>query len=481
MIHDPPKLLEKLLAQDDENAWLEFKQNNFEAESVGKHISSLANSAIFENRDHGYLVFGVTDERAVVGTTVRLAKEKVGNDGFLFWLNKGLFPHVNVEHCAFDVEGKHIEILIVDPGYQQPVKFKQVAYIRVDSSLQPLGNYPERERAIWAITNRYAFEQAVAKAHLSADELLDQFDVRALLKGLSSPKEAKGVVIEHMIMEGLIRDNNQGGFDVTNLLAIAAANDLRTFPGLEKKGARLIVFKGTSKVDSLFDLDGQRGYATTFKTLIRYIMERSHHREEMLHGIRQVIYDIPEIAIREIVANALIHQDFTVPGPGPVIEIFRDRIKVTNPDTPLIEPDRFVDSPSKSRNPTLNGLMRRLGLCEQRGSGIDRALDAIEEAGLPAPIIQTISGSTVITLFGPKSFADMTREERIWGCYMHACLMFERNTPMSNASLRARFKLNDKQYAQCSQVIGDAREEGRIKPLDANQGNRVARYLPYWG
>ena len=124
--------------------------------------------------------------------------------------------------------------------------------------------------------------------------------------------------------------------------------------------------------------------------------------------------------------------------------------------------------------------MRRLGVCEERGSGIDRAFTEIELAGLPPPLIQQVSDCTVVTIFGPRPFAQMTKEERLRACYFHACLRAEKNDFMSNASLRQRFRLSQKQYSQVSEVIKEACAVDLIKPLSEDQGNRNARYLPYW-
>ena len=124
--------------------------------------------------------------------------------------------------------------------------------------------------------------------------------------------------------------------------------------------------------------------------------------------------------------------------------------------------------------------MRLLGLCEQRGSGIDRAFTEIEMAGLPPASVRVVEGSTVVTLYGPRRFADLTKEERVWACYWHACLCVERNEFMSNASLRERFKLTAKQYPQVSEVISEAIGRKMVRPLSEEQANRNARYVPFW-
>ena len=96
----------------------------------------------------------------------------------------------------------------------------------------------------------------------------------------------------------------------------------------------------------------------------------------------------PILAIREAVANALIHQDFSITGTGPVVEIFQNRIEITNPGTPLVEITRIIDNPPRSRNEKLAALMRRLRMCEELGTGWDKIVITCELKQLPAPRIE---------------------------------------------------------------------------------------------
>lgn len=480
-VHDPIGLLHRLCALPSETEWLEFKQNNFSPEAVGRYVSALANSAILNDEDHAYLAFGVADgTHDIVGTSVRVGEAKVGSENFFFWLAKQLSPRINVDLCAVDLDGKHVEILIISPGYQEPVKFQGRAYIRVDSSLQPLVNYPQRERALWAITNRFSYEDAVVVPNLSKERIAEFFDTDTLRQSLGLGRLTPDAEIEFLLRERLIRDNMQGGYDASNLLAISSARDLRQWQLMERKGARVVTYEGKSKLDAKGDVTGRLGYVGAFPIMLNYILARIPHREVMEHGVRRTVYEIPADAIRELVANALIHQDFTTAGDGPLIEIYSDRIRIINPGKPLIDPDRFIDAPPRSRNVKLAQLMRRCGLCEERGSGIDRALTAIEKSSLPPPLFQVVEDTTVVTVYRRRPFADMTKEERVRACYQHACLRFEAGEPMSNASLRARFGISDKQYPQASIVIKDAIEAEFIRPLDEAQPNRNARYVPYW-
>ena len=188
----------------------------------------------------------------------------------------------------------------------------------------------------------------------------------------------------------------------------------------------------------------------------------------------------PAIAIRELAANALIHQDFSVTGAGPMVEVFDRRLEVSNPGEPLIDTTRFLDSQPHSRNESLASLMRRLNICEERGTGIDKIVQAIEARGLPAPVFETPSGSTRASLFAYKPFREMDHRERLQACYMHACLRHVTQEPMTNSSLRERFGIEVRNASTVSRILADAVDEGLIVVADPAAGPRLRRYLPFW-
>jgi len=189
----------------------------------------------------------------------------------------------------------------------------------------------------------------------------------------------------------------------------------------------------------------------------------------------------PEIAVRELVANALIHQDFFMTGTGPMFEIFTDRVEITNPGTPLIDPARFIDATPISRNEALAALMRRMNICEERGSGIDKVIFAAEVFQLPAPDFRVSESHTKAVLFAPRPLTAMSRDDRIRACYQHAVLQYVSGKSMTNASLRERFQIPEQNYATASRIIADAIEAQWIKPFEpSNKSRRHARYVPIW-
>lgn len=195
---------------------------------------------------------------------------------------------------------------------------------------------------------------------------------------------------------------------------------------------------------------------------------------------RRAIPMFPTIAVRELVANALIHQDFSVHGAGPTVSIFDNRIEIANPGEPLVPTERFVDAEPRSRNEELARLMRRFNICEERGSGIDKVLLEVEVLQLPAPLFEAPPGSTRASLFAHKPLSDMSKSERIRACYLHACLCYVTSRSVNNASIRERFGLSDDRNDRASRLLKEAIDDGVIHVRDLSVGTRSRTYLPFW-
>ena len=132
-----------------------------------------------------------------------------------------------------------------------------------------------------------------------------------------------------------------------------------------------------------------------------------------------------------------------------------------------------LDLPPRSRNEALASSMRRMGFCEEQGSGVDRVLFAVEVHKLHAPEFRHEKDSVKVVLYAPRRFADMMPSERIRACYLHAALKW-----VKNATLCERFGINKKNAAQASSVIRLTLENDLIK-YAVPEHPRTA-YLPYW-
>jgi len=278
----------------------------------------------------------------------------------------------------------------------------------------------------------------------------------------------------------LIRPCDAGGWDIANLGAILFAKRLDAFHTLRRKAVRVVQYRGSGRTETLKEQEGAKGYACGFEGLTTYINGLLPANEVIKKALRETVSMFPELAVRELVANALIHQDFFVTGAGPMVEIFDDRIEITNPGEPLVDTQRFVDTPPKSRNEALAALMRRFGICEERGSGIDKVVSQVELFQLPAPLFERPEGFTRAVLFAHKALKDMDKEDRVRACYLHACLCYVMRKEMTNTTLRARFGVEEQNRSTVSRLIREAVEAGVIVPADPGAAPKQMRYLPFW-
>lgn len=325
------------------------------------------------------------------------------------------------------------------------------------------------------------FERRIAQEHLSDADVVATLDYPAYFDLLRLPHPSGHAGILHYLKEDrLVEPCEAGGWNITNLGALLLARKLDAFPGLRRKALRVVQYAGKDRTGALRERMESKGYAAGFEGVISYIDGLLPAFEVIRHVFREPYRMFPELAVRELVANALIHQDFLVTGAGPLVEIFDERIEITNPGRPVVDVGRLVDAPPRSRNEAIASLMRRFQLCEELGTGIDKALLEIEREHLPAPLFETPNGSTRVVLYARRPFAEMSRTERLRACYQHACLRQVSGGRMSNASLRERLGLAPGESARVTKLLKDAVAEGLVALHDPKAAPRDRTYVPWW-
>ncbi len=442
----------------------------------------MSNSAALLGKSSAYVVWGVDNTtHAIVGTSFRPNSMTIGNEQLENWLLHLLAPDIPFHFYELDIEGKAVVLLEIEHAFQHPVRFKNQEFIRIGSYKKALKEHPEKERALWRIFDRTLFEEDIAKADISGDEVLQLLDYPAYFELLNLPlPETKAMILEAFAADRLIMRCDTGKWNIHNIGAILFARKLGEFHKLHRKVIRVVLYRGSGRIETIREQEGTKGYANGFEGLIGFINNLLPSNEVIEQALRRNVPMYPELAVRELVANALIHQDFAVRGAGPMVEIFDDRMEVTNPGAPLVETDRFLDSPPQSRNDRLASFMRRAGICEERGSGVDKVVFQTEFYQLPAPVFEVAGDNTRSILFAHRPMNRMDKDDRIRACYLHACLKHVTREDMTNTTLRTRFGITQKNAAIASKIIRDTMEKGLIRPYDENVGSRALRYVPFW-
>ncbi|MBX1794478.1 putative DNA binding domain-containing protein [Campylobacter jejuni] len=419
-------VLRLLEANQFEDEVVEYKKNNKDFIVLGKNISALSNTAALLGIDKAYIIFGIEDGTLnIVGTNFKPKQEKKGNEELESWLHKVLKP--NIEFKIHEITEKEIRLVVfeIEATKISPIKFEEKAYIRIGSNRKELDKYPEKEKKLWQVLSGFSFEDEIAKSNLNIQDIYDLLDYSKCFDMLDISYDnysSDEYIIEKLIEHGLVKNLNDS-FAITNLGAILFVKDLTKFKGLNRKRIRFIRYQGKNKIHTLEELEGR----------------------------------------------------------NPMIEMYSDRIEITNNGKSLIDIKRLIDMPSKSRNDKLANLMRIMGICEERGSGVDKVIDSVEAYQLPAPDFINNEDYFQAILFSHMPLEDMTKQDRIRATYQHCCLKWASREAMTNASLRARFKIGDKQHSKASKIISDTLEAGLIKQQDPeNKSTKHVKYVPFF-
>lgn len=397
---------------------------------------------------------------------------------------QNLEPEVWLDHSMKEINGIPILFIYIPESAQKPVylRGKTIAESYIRSAGQTRKMTRQEIRKAISKSSDFCFEEQLAATKISSDEVIKKIDFIRYFELLNQTlPENRDSIIDKLIAEKIITKSNDY-YNITNLGAILFAKNLNDFPGLIRKATRVVIYEGNNRLKTVKEQQGVERYASGFDGLVKYINDQLPTNEVIEQALRKEVKVYPEIAVRELVANCLIHQDFYEFGAGPMVEIFSDRIEITNPGRPLINTLRFIDYPPKSRNEILASFMRRLKICEERGSGIDKVITSVEIFQLPAPDFIVIDNNLKAILYAPKPLAKMDKEDRIRACYQHCCLKYvSGGEKMSNCSLRQRFNIADKNYPMASRIIAETLEAGLIQLADPDsKSKKYAFYLPFW-
>lgn len=441
---------------------------------LAQHISAFANHLC-----GGILVYGVNNDGSLFSVSKEQIDEIVRTLGNI--AHNNLSSHIPIEHSVQCYQGHNLLFIYIPEEAEKPVHLRgkdiYASYYR--SGGQTLKMSSKQVQVLIAKSRGVSFEESIALDHLAPEQVLDVLDYQTLygLLDRNVPKSTD-TIISLLYEMGYCIDQN-GLCAITNLGAILFARSLQKFPSLSGREVIVRKYEGQNNRQLQFEQRGGLGYAVGFMGLIDFIMRNTG--KEVINVGRSIEPIYPNVAIREFVANALIHQDFAIDGSPITIEIFSNRLVITNPGAPLNNIARLIDLPPRSRNEKLAQSMFLLGLCERRGSGVDRAIEAVEKMFLPPVKFQALEDYTRVSLFPQKPLAEMTKREKIMACYQHACLMFEDNIAINNQSIRERFGLNKNQSSAASRIIADTIDEKLIKPADEESvSKKFSTYVPFY-
>lgn len=481
-------LVNSLRATTDEKSWLEFKHNNYDPQMIGRDIAALANAAALAERNCAYMIWGVNDKtHDVVGTQYDLQSLKRGNQEIENWLRFLLSKNADFSYELTDMndaEGNAVKVgvLTIAPACNTPVMFERIEYIRVGSYTKKLNEFPQLQARLWDKLRGKDYETQTAKSGCTPQDLMQHLHVSAYYDSLGKPMPLnRASVLYDLSQDELITKDDNGLYDITNLGALLLAKQLSSFRHLERKAVRVIRHKGCDRLEMLKEQTFDAGYAISFERIENFLNALLPTEEQIgSDGIRRTTSIFPSLALREALSNMCIHQDLTAKGTSLLVEIFDNRIEITNPGTLLVDVERIVDTPPRSRNEKLAALMRRFHICEEAGTGWDKMVQDCERMCLPAPRIIKYDEYTKVVIMSKLSFSSWQMEDKLWALYLHASLGYLQGHYMSNSTLRSRFGLDDTKMSSVSRLIKEALKRNLIKPLRPDAPPKLMQYVPSW-
>ena len=266
-------IVRDLRALPVETEWAEFKENNADPQMIGERISAISNTAALCGKIYGYMLWGITDaDHTVLGTTFDPEIVKKGNEDLQLWLTRMLSPRLYFHFHKLQIEGKDLVLLEIPRADSSPTRFSGAEYVRIGSCTQKLKDNPAIERELWRALDATPFEKGLAFQRLAGDEVLSLLDYPAYFSLLSLPlPENKAGILNALAEDGLLVSKASGKYDITNLGGILFAKDIGEFETLSRKSVRVIHYKGESRLETLREYPGRKGYASGFSGLMDFL------------------------------------------------------------------------------------------------------------------------------------------------------------------------------------------------------------------
>lgn len=449
---------------------LEFKEarDGFSSDSLCKYCCGIANAG------GGYLVLGVADKcpRQVVETAAcgnpakdeRIVHDQVG-------------PGLRVDVVERLVQQKRVVVVAIPSRLRgSAYKFKGTYYTRVGDQLREMTT--EELKQIFA-EEKESWLEVPAVQDISPAQVANLLDLGSFYRLRKESTKHINKALDDLLRAGLVAAKpKHGRYDIIRMGVLLLAHSIEECAReLTYKRVRITKYKPGKTEAMISDEEWDRGWAVGFDEMARFAFSQMDNQQVIKGMFREHDDFVPEVALRELLANAIIHQDFTRNGRAS-IEIFSDRISITNPGEPPFGKSEMIHR-DESCNPNLMQIMRRLRLSEERGSGIDKAITAIEMAGT-APIEYIIgSGSTEAIIRQPMPYEKLSGSQKELACSQHCEVCFIKGDFMSNESLRHRFKVDDSKRLKITRLINKMIKKGSIKRLEGNGDSRKqARYVP---
>ena len=350
--------------------------------SVPSKVKEISDEvAGFANAAGGYVLIGVDNNNHIIGAEIDNNKRSALQDTI-----GEISPALKCEIYPVDVEGKTVWVIDVPSGKDKPYITGGVIYVREGANCQKLRS-AEEIRAFFAECAKI-FYDAIPCRWFDIDKDIEPNNFRTFMEmaNLSNTLPIKRLFDSLELL-------TDGGVAKNALALFFGCEPERKFPHAV---IRCLRFKGLDKVHIIDDKTFGGPLYQQYLNALSWI-ESKLEVEYIIKGTgpRQEIWEIPLDVFKESIMNAICHRDLYEEGGTIMVEVYDDRVEISNPGGLLPVVAAEFGHKSMSRNPLIFGLFTRMHVVEKVGSGIPRMRRLMKEAELPEPQFNTQGFFTV--------------------------------------------------------------------------------------
>lgn len=350
--------------------------------SVPSKVKEISDEvAGFANAAGGYVLIGVDNDNQIIGAEIDNNKRSAIQDTI-----GEISPSLKCEFYPVDVDGKKVWVIDVPSGKDKPYITGGIIYVREGANCQKLRS-AEEIRAFFAECAKIFYDAIPCKWF----DINEDIDSRNFKEFMEKAHLSNTLPIKQLFDN--LELNTDTGVPKNAAALFFGREPERKFPHAV---IRCLRFKGLDKVHIIDDKTFGGPLYQQYLDALSWI-ESKLEVEYIIKGTgpRQEIWEIPLDVFKEAVMNAICHRDLYEEGATIMVEVYDDRVEISNPGGLLPVVAAEFGHKSMSRNPLVFGLFTRMHVVEKVGSGVPRMRELMKDAGLPEPIFSTKGFFTV--------------------------------------------------------------------------------------
>lgn len=385
----------------------ETKNVEFKREIPNKHEKFLKDIIAFSNSTGGQVILGIEDETCIVYGIGEQSPFKL-SDAISNMISDACTPQIEPDILIRTIEDKTVLVIDVAPGKFRPYylanKDKETtSYIRINGTSRPADARKLQELELEGQNISYDTLQEIGQEY-DENKALELCEIMKKIAVDACETEEEKLAIKDMTLAKL------HDFGVLCMVGRhpypTHAFNLLTDNTNRAAKIQCALFKG--KTRDIF-IDRKEFDGPIYKQVddaYNFVLRHIDMGAQIDGEYRKDMYELPISAIRESIANAVLHRSYLDRSCVQVC-IYDDRVEVSSPGMLYggLDIETAKTGKSTCRNEAIAEAFHYMHIVEAWGTGIPRIINRCNEYGLPAPIFEEFGDGFKVILFRKISSA----------------------------------------------------------------------------